>query len=144
MLQNNRTINIRDGKGGKDRVVPLTKVSAGYLREYINKVRPKLQKNGNANGTVFLNLNGREFDRQGLCRLILRYAKVSRISKPVTAHILRHSIATHLLENGMSIRYIQEFLGHKSLGTTQQYTKVTIEDLRNQYNKYHPKERRKN
>ncbi len=143
----NRTINIREGKGGKDRITPLTRVAAGYLKEYSEKIRPRFQRNGKPDQkdteVVFLNLNGRQFDRQGLCQLIQKYAKASNINKPVTAHIFRHSIATHLLENGMSIRYIQEFLGHESLGTTQQYAKVTIEDLKKMYNRFHPKEKRK-
>ncbi len=143
----NRTITIREGKGGKDRITPLTRVAGGYLKEYIEKVRSKLIRNGKpdqkATEIVFLNLKGNQFDRQGLCELIQKYAKASNIKKPVTAHIFRHSIATHLLENGMSIRYIQEFLGHESLGTTQQYAKVTIEDLKKMYNRFHPKEKRK-
>ncbi|MEW6558001.1 MAG: tyrosine-type recombinase/integrase [Elusimicrobiota bacterium] len=133
---------IKDGKGGKERMLPLTKVATEYLKEYIRIIRPRLLKNGNSNDTVFLTLSGTPFWMQGMCDLFRKYARVSGISKPISAHTIRHSIATHLLENGMDIRYIQEFLGHGSLQTTQLYSKVTLKGLRKFYNKHHPKEKR--
>ncbi|MEW6558006.1 MAG: tyrosine-type recombinase/integrase [Elusimicrobiota bacterium] len=133
---------IKDGKGGKERMLPLTKVATEYLKEYLRVIRPRLLKNGNSNNTVFLTLSGTPFWMQGMCDLFRKYARVSGISKPITAHTIRHSIATHLLENGMDIRYIQEFLGHGSLQTTQLYSKVTLKGLRKFYNKHHPKEKR--
>lgn len=137
----NKTIFIKEGKGSKDRVIPLIPIAQKYLKTYMETIRPKLQKDKREQ-TLFLNLNGKPFDRQGLCELIQKYAQASNVNKPVTAHIFRHSIATHLLENGMSIRYIQEFLGHASLGTTQRYARVTIKDLRRMYAKHHPKQKR--
>lgn len=137
-----KMIIIKDGKGGKERMLPLTKVATEYLKEYIRVIRPKFM-NGNKNeDTLFLTLSGTPFWRQGMCDLFKKYAKASGISKPITAHTIRHSIATHLLENGMDIRYIQEFLGHGSLQTTQLYSKVTLKGLRKFYNRHHPKERR--
>ena len=139
---NNKTIIIK-GKGNKERMIPLTRIANSYLKEYLRKIRPRLAK-AHTNGVVFLNLNGNAFYRSGLCSLIQKYSAQSNIPKPITAHTIRHSIATHLLENGMDIRYIQEFLGHGSLGTTQLYTKVTLKGLRKVYNKHHPKEKRNN
>jgi integrase/recombinase XerD len=91
---------------------------------------------------VFLNLAGNSFNRQGICEIFGKYRKAGNIAKPVSSHVFRHSIATHLLENGMDIRYIQELLGHGSLQTTQLYSKVTLKGLRKHYNKHHPKEKR--
>ncbi len=138
----NKTIFIKEGKGKKDRVVPIIPIAIKYLKKFIEEVRLKFQRNKKEE-TVFLTLNGKPFGRQGLCELIQKYGIASNISKPVTAHVIRHSIATHLLENGMSIRYIQKFLGHESLGTTQRYARVMIKDLRRMYTKHHPKEKRR-
>ncbi len=138
----NKIIFIKEGKGKKDRLIPLIPIAIKYLRKYIFEIRQKFLKEKRQE-VLFLTLNGRGFERQGLCELIQKYGVASNISKPVTAHIIRHSIATHLLENGMSIRYIQEFLGHGSLGTTQRYARVMIKDLRRMYTKHHPKEKRR-
>lgn len=133
----NKNIFIKEGKGKKDRIVPLIPIAFRYLKKFIEEIRPRFVKDSKQD-IVFLTLNGKQFDRQGFCDLIKKYGKASNISKPFTAHIIRHSIATHLLENGMSIRYIQEFLGHGSLGTTQRYARVMIKDLRKMYKKHHP------
>lgn len=137
-----RMIIIKEGKGGKERMIPLTRTATEYLKEYIRIIRPRLLRNGSKQETVFLTLSGTPFWRQGMCDLFKKYGQASGISKPITAHTIRHSIATHLLENGMDIRYIQEFLGHGSLQTTQLYSKVTLKGLRKYYNKCHPKEKR--
>ncbi|MFC2062179.1 tyrosine-type recombinase/integrase [Elusimicrobiota bacterium] len=138
------TVRIKKGKGRKERVLPLTKVAKGFLQEYINNIRPVLNKDSLDNQTLFLNMTGKKFWRRGICQIFSNYAKQSDISKPITPHVIRHSVATQLLENGMDIRYIQELLGHGSLQTTQLYSKVTMKGLRKNYNKYHPKERRVN
>lgn len=139
-----RTAFVRQGKGGKDRLIPLPVLTVGYLKEYIEKVRPRFaagMKRGD-DGTLFLHYTGGRVERNGLCVLFKKYRKLARLDKPVTAMVLRHSIASHLLENGMDMRYIQEFLGHERIGTTQIYAKVTLSGLRKSYNKHHPKERR--
>jgi integrase/recombinase XerD len=137
-----RTIHIKEGKGNKERLIPLIRLSFEYLKEYLEKVRSQFLKDKENHDFVFLNLAGHSFNRQGICELFEKYRKTSSIAKPVSSHIFRHSIATHLLENGMDIRYIQELLGHGSLQTTQLYSKVTLKGLRKHYNKHHPKEKR--
>lgn len=139
-----RTVFVRLGKGGKDRLLPLPGLTVGYLTEYIEKVRPRFIKNakGGDHGTLFVSHTGTAFDRQKLCVLFRRATKTAKLEKHATAMTLRHSIASHLLENGMDIRYIQEFLGHEQISTTQIYAKVTLSGLRKHYNKTHPKEKR--
>ncbi len=110
----NRTIFVRQGKGGKDRIIPLPSTAAGYLKEYIEKVRPRMKRYGRfkEDGFLFVSYTGTPFLRNRMKDVMRRSAQLAGIDKPVTAMILRHSIATHLLENGMGLRYIQEFLGH--------------------------------
>ncbi len=145
-----RPVHIKEGKGGKERIMPLTTVAFEYLKEYLGKVRSLFLKDQkeeepgikNSRDFVFLNLAGHALTRQSICEIFEKYKKAGNIAKPVGSHIFRHSIATHLLENGMDIRYIQELLGHGSLQTTQLYSKVTLKGLRKHYNKHHPKEKR--
>ena len=139
-----RTLFIREGKGGKDRLVPLPVLTVGYLKEYIEKLRPRFvrfSKTGD-DGTLFLSYLGRRLDRSRMAELFKRHVPTAKIEKHVTAMALRHSIASHLLENGMSMRYIQEFLGHEDMRTTQIYARATLSGLRKHYNKHHPKEKR--
>jgi integrase/recombinase XerD len=139
----NRTLFVSEGKGGKDRVLPLPMIAAGYLKEYVERVRPKFAKALKQDkGVLFLNYTGSPLTRCRMLDLFRRTTKAAGIDKRVTAMILRHSIASHLLENGMDIRYIQEFLGHSKLSTTQIYSKVTLTGLRKMYNKSHPQEKR--
>lgn len=144
----NRTLFVKQGKGGKDRLIPLPVLTVGYLKEYIEKVRPRFiertDRRRKDEGTLFISWRGQPLDRSRLGEIFKRHAKTAGIEKPVTCMILRHSIASHLLENGMDCRYIQEFLGHERLSTTQIYAKVTLSGLRKHYNKHHPKERRAN
>lgn len=139
----NRTLFVSEGKGGKDRVLPLPLIAAGYLKEYVERVRPKFAKQMKRDaGTLFINYTGNSLDKGTLLDIFKRTTKAAGIDKRVTAMIFRHSIASHLLENGMDIRYIQEFLGHEKLSTTQIYSKVTLDGLRKMYNKSHPQEKR--
>lgn len=141
--EKNRTLFVREGKGGKDRILPLPMIAASYLKEYIDLVRPKFAKNKkHDDGVLFVNYTGSAICPNRLHDIFRRNVRAAGIDKPVTAMALRHSIATHLLENGMDIRYIQEFLGHERLLTTQNYAKVTLPGLRKMYNKFHPKEHR--
>jgi integrase/recombinase XerD len=139
-----RTVFVRLGKGGKDRLLPLPGLTVGYLREYIEKVRPRFMKNARLDdhGALFIGYNGAAFGRYNLAALFRRTTKTAQLDKWVCAMVLRHSIASHLLENGMDIRYIQEFLGHERMSTTQIYAKVTLTGLQKKYKKTHPKEKR--
>lgn len=139
-----RTVFVREGKGGKDRIIPVPHLALGYLREYIEKVRPRFSRNMKKgdDGTLFLNWTGAKVEINGLCMALKRSAALAGIDKNVTALTFRHSIASHLLENGMNVRFIQEFLGHARLATTQIYTKVTLTGLRKFFNKCHPREKR--
>lgn len=141
----NRLLNIIQGKGGKDRIMPLPPVAAGYLREYLGKIRPKLaeQWRKDDKGTFFLNHTGAPLSAHQIGEILYSARRKAGIDKPVTAMTMRHSIATHLLENGMDIRAIQEFMGHDKLGTTEVYARVTLSGLRKHFNRYHPRERRK-
>jgi len=139
----NRTLFVREGKGGKDRVLPLPMIAAGYLKEYVERVRPKFVKPLKRDkGILFLNYTGTALSLSSMCNIFKRTTKAAGIDKHVSAMVLRHSIASHLLENGMDIRYIQEFLGHERLSTTQVYSKVTMDGLRKMYNKFHPEQKR--
>jgi len=139
-----RTAFVRKGKGNKDRLIVVPSEALGYAREYAEKVRPrfaKRMKNGD-DGTLFLNYTGAKVEINALCHILSKNAKLAALDKHVTALTFRHSIASHLLENGMDIRFIQEMLGHEKMSTTQVYTKVTLSGLMKHYNKHHPRERR--
>ncbi|MBI5244219.1 MAG: tyrosine-type recombinase/integrase [Elusimicrobia bacterium] len=139
-----RTVFVREGKGGKDRILPLPAVAVGYLKEFVEKVRPrfaKLMKNGD-DGTLFIGYTGGKLDKSRLSEIFKRSRKLAALDKPVTPMILRHSIATHLLENGLGLRYIQEFLGHERLQTSTLYAKCSLLGLRCHFNKHHPREKR--
>jgi len=143
-----RTLFVKEGKGAKNRLIPLPTLTVAYLKEYIEKVRPRFiertDRRRKDEGILFVSWRGKAFDRTRLGEIFKRATKAAGVEKPVTCMVLRHSIASHLLENGMDCRYIQEFLGHEHLSTTQIYAKVTLSGLRKHYNKHHPKERRAN
>ncbi len=126
------------GKGGKERLVPLGWTAASTLEYYLVWGRPKLLKSG-AERAVFLNRLGGRLTRQGAWKIILGYADKAGLTGLMTPHTLRHSFATHLLENGADLRSIQELLGHASISTTQIYTHVSHEALREVYLKAHPR-----
>ena len=139
-----RSVFIRKGKGNKDRLIVVPPEPMGYAREYAEKVRPRFAKHmrGGDDGTLFLNYTGAKVEINAICAIIRRNTKLAGLDKHITALTFRHSIASHLLENGMDIRFIQELLGHEKMSTTQVYTKVTLTGLRKHYNKHHPRERR--
>ncbi|HHX50696.1 MAG TPA: tyrosine recombinase, partial [Clostridia bacterium] len=126
------------GKGSKERIVPIGSVATRYLIEYLNRGRPKLAKKAGVS-TIFLNYLGSPLTRQGFWKIIKKYAKKAGIKKNITPHTLRHSFATHLLENGADLRAVQEMLGHADIATTQIYTQVTQTRLKEVYNKTHPR-----
>lgn len=127
------------GKGSKERMVPLGRTAVKYLTEYIEKVRPQLTKGDDKEKTLFLNLWGRPMTRQRFFEIIEGYGKDAGILKRITPHMLRHSFATHLLNHGTDLRVVQELLGHADISTTQIYTHLDVERLREVYDKTHPR-----
>jgi integrase/recombinase XerD len=129
------------GKGGKERDVPLGRYARDAVSAYLRRGRPALTT-AHSRGALFLNQRGGRLTRQGCSRVLAAQAKRAGIAKRVTPHTLRHSFATHLLEGGADVRVVQELLGHASVATTQVYTLVTREHLREVYYSTHPRARR--
>lgn len=126
------------GKGNKERIVPIGKTAIQYLKKYLNSSYPLIDKNRDPHA-LFLNCQGRRMTRQGFWKLIKKYAERAEIEKNITPHILRHSFATHLLENNADLRSVQEMLGHSDITTTQIYTHLTRKGLKYIYSKSHPR-----
>jgi integrase/recombinase XerD len=130
------------GKGDKERIVPLGRMAMEALRAYNERGRPFLGGHGTLKAPeLFLNSRGRRLSRQGLHAIIKRYAREAGLPDDVSAHTLRHSFATHLLEGGADLRAVQEMLGHADLSTTQIYTHVTTAHLQKIYREAHPRAR---
>ncbi len=127
------------GKGRKTRFVPLGGVAARALREYLLHARPVLQHEGRRTQALFLSNRGRELSRDRIWQIIKKRAKDAGIPENVYPHIMRHSFATHLLENGADLRVIQDMLGHADLATTQIYTHVERRRLVNMVRSFHPR-----
>ena len=127
------------GKGGKERIVPIGDVALHYLNDYLTIHRQLLLK-GQSNH-VFLNNHGKRLSRQSFGKSLNDIALKQGISKPISPHKLRHSFATHLLENGADLRVVQELLGHSDISTTKIYTQVTNNYMRKEYSRYHPREK---
>ena len=123
------------GKGKKERIVPIGEIAKEYLELYINKYRNSMLK-GYYTENIFLNNHGKEMTRQGFFLIIKKIAEEKQIDKNITPHMLRHSFATHLLNNGADLRTIQEMLGHSNISTTQIYTNVSIDILKENYELY--------
>lgn len=126
------------GKGNKERIVPLGDVALKYLSLYINEYRDNLKKKYLCD-KIFLNNHGKGITRQGFFIILKDIANKKGITKNITPHMLRHSFATHLLNNGADLRSIQVMLGHSNLSTTQVYTNVSNDILKENYNLYHPR-----
>jgi integrase/recombinase XerD len=126
------------GKGGKERMVPIGEHAAGACRDYLVRSRPALVVGG-SEPALFLNGQGKRLSRQGVWQIIKRAAKRAGIKDPVTPHTFRHAFATHMLERGADVRSVQELLGHSSVVTTQIYTMVTGEVLRETHSVAHPR-----
>ena len=129
------------GKGGKEREVPLGSFASSAVTGYLTRGRPALAS-GASRGALFLNARGGRLSRQSCARSLTRYVRLAGIDRRVTLHTLRHSFATHLLEGGADVRVVQELLGHASVATTQIYTLVTSQHLREVYESAHPRARR--
>ena len=126
------------GKGSKERIVPIGKVALDYLTRYLVDSRPKYARSGSSE-YLFLTNRGKKMSRVGFWKLIKRYTAKAGITKNITPHTLRHSFATHLLQGGADLRSIQEMLGHADIATTQVYTHVSQEKLKEVYKESHPR-----
>ena len=125
------------GKGSKERIVPIGDYSKDYLEAYIYKHRANLLKKYQSE-YIFLNNHGKQMTRQGFFKIIKKIATDVGIISEISPHTLRHSFASHLLKYGADLRTIQELLGHSDISTTQVYTHIANEELRKNYNEYHP------
>jgi len=136
-----QTIKLR-GKGAKERIVPLGSYALSALDDYLVRVRPALvAKSGNNESALFLNSRGGRLSRQSAWNIVLQAAQACGLEGKVSPHVFRHSYATHLLDGGADIRVVQELLGHSSVTTTQIYTLVTIDKIRQSYSSAHPRAR---
>ena len=130
------------GKGSKERFVPLGRFAISALDDYLVRTRPELvEKSSKANSALFLNSRGGRLSRQSAWQIVLDAAVATNLSGKVSPHVFRHSYATHLLDGGADIRVVQELLGHSSVTTTQIYTLITIDKVRESYSSAHPRAR---
>lgn len=130
------------GKGGKQRIVPLGSYAIEAVENYLAVSRPRLSASGGSGPAVFLNSRGGRLSRQSAWAILVAAAQRAGVTADVTPHTLRHSFATHLLDGGADVRVVQELLGHASVTTTQIYTLVTVDRLREVYASAHPRSRR--
>ncbi len=126
------------GKGSKERLVPIGRAAIAAAAVYLRELRPRLEK-GEGKGILFLNARGRPLSRMGAWKILRGHVERAAIAKHVSPHTLRHSFATHLLEGGADLRAVQEMLGHVDIATTQIYTHVDREYLRQVHRSYHPR-----
>jgi integrase/recombinase XerD len=126
------------GKGSRERIVPLGRAALQALMVYLREIRPVLARN-RGEGAVFLNARGTPLTRMGVWKILRRHVQRAGITKRVTPHTLRHSFATHLLEGGADLASVQEMLGHADIATTQIYTHVEREYLRDVHRRFHPR-----
>lgn len=127
------------GKGNKERIIPLGDLAKDALAIYIEQARPILIKKNQDESILFVNRLGKPLSRQGFWKILKTIAREVGLSKEITPHTLRHSFATHLLENGADLRAVQEMLGHADISTTQIYTHVTKTRLKDMYTQFHPR-----
>jgi len=125
------------GKGSKERIVPLGRPAIRWVKSYLREVRPLWDKYGSQ--TLFINRRGKAFTRQGIWKILKAYGKEAGLSEKIHPHVLRHSFATHLLERGADLRSVQMLLGHSQITTTQIYTHVSRERLKQVYDRFHPR-----
>ena len=129
---------IRCESRGKERMIPLYHTAIKAIQDYVKNVRPQLISDSSEDA-LFVNMNGERMSRQGFWKIIKFYQEKAGIQKDITPHTLRHSFAVHLLENGADLRSIQEMLGHADISSTQIYTHVIKRQLKDVYQKAHPR-----
>jgi integrase/recombinase XerD len=127
------------GKGNKERIIPIGKEAIHWIKLYLARVRPTQSHGIVSRNQLFLNRFGKRFSRMGMWKLIQKYVRKANITRRVYPHIFRHSFATHLLENGADLRAVQEMLGHVDISTTQIYTHLSSQYIRQIYKEYHPR-----
>jgi integrase/recombinase XerD len=129
------------GKGSKERIIPIANNTKAInaVRKYLEEARPELLGKMEGEAALFLNRRGERLTRQGFWLILKGYAKAAGLTKPVTPHTLRHSFATHVLNGGADLRAVQELLGHANISSTQIYTHLTSEHVRQAYEKAHPR-----
>lgn len=130
------------GKGNKERMIPIAKIVIDYLKEYIEKDRQQLLKSSRS-PYLFITHKAKPLTRDEFWVILNNYAKQSNVTKHIHPHMLRHTFATHLLENGADLRSIQELLGHENISTTTIYTHVSTKAMSEEYKKFHPRNRQK-
>ena len=128
--------------GSKERLVPVGRYAQAALQSYLVRIRPTLVLLSKGTPALFLNQRGTRLSRQSVWQIISDAATAAKIEREVSPHTLRHSFATHLLEGGADVRVVQELLGHASVATTQIYTLVTVDALREIYATAHPRAQR--
>ena len=129
------------GKGGKERLVPVGSYAVEAVSDYLVRARPELVAAGKGTPALFLNARGGRLSRQSAWTVLVRAAERAGVTRDVSPHTLRHSFATHLLDGGADVRVVQELLGHASVTTTQVYTLVTVDNLREVFATAHPRAR---
>jgi integrase/recombinase XerD len=127
------------GKGSKERIVPIGRSAINWINVYLTKSRPLLQKKMKSENYLFLNSRGSKLSRMGVWKIVSRYIKESGIEKDAHPHTFRHSFATHLIEGGADLRSVQEMLGHADISTTQIYTHIDREFIKQVHKQFHPR-----
>jgi len=127
------------GKGSKERIVPIGSSAINWINVYLTKSRPFLQKKMKSENYLFLNSRGSKLSRMGVWKIVSRYIKESGIEKDAHPHTFRHSFATHLIEGGADLRSVQEMLGHADISTTQIYTHIDREFIKQVHKQFHPR-----
>jgi len=127
------------GKGSKERIVPIGSSAINWIKKYLTKSRPLLQKKMKSENYLFLNSRGSKLSRMGVWKIVEKYIKESGIEKEAHPHTFRHSFATHLIEGGADLRSVQEMLGHADISTTQIYTHIDREFIKQVHKQFHPR-----
>jgi len=127
------------GKGSKERFIPIGSSAVNWVTEYLQKSRPLLEKKSKSENILFLNNRGTKFSRMGVWKIVSRYTTEAGIKKEMHPHTFRHSFATHLIEGGADLRAVQEMLGHADIATTQIYTHIDREYIKQVHKDFHPR-----